>query len=430
MKKPLYYFLLLGLTACTVYGLDDAVNINPSTDSFIVPMSDALHIATSFMTENEIIPTTKADDLSVKSFFSLNSKTNSPLLHVINYEGGGFAIIAADMRLKPIQAYSPSGHFEDDVASFPLGLTIWLNCAESSKEGITEPDDETLMAWKRYKPDAFHIEKLKTKSLEPGLGLPQEEVDTLVGPLIHDSWYQGSPYNDSLIVCPHYSFNQALFPYPHTVKEYAGQFKPVVGCLPLAIARVLRYNQIPINYNWLNMPNWAPQTPQTKSFIRDVHYAVKDYAESNNKVFDYIYDQGDLSTGVDKSFDIGEFLCSQYGFPVAVTRSYSSGVEELIQREIFDYHLPCILSGSSSPSSGHVWVCDGYRYVFYPDFDPDGGFIGGFEFKYLHHRWGMEDRAYDGWFQHYNYTLNGISFQYDMKLTHHISIVDHWEDEL
>lgn len=27
-------------------------------------------------------------------------------------------------------------------------------------------------------------------------------------------------------------------------------------------------------------------------------------------------------------------------------------------------------------------------------------------------------------------TLNGISFQYNMKLTHHISIVDHWEDEL
>lgn len=27
-------------------------------------------------------------------------------------------------------------------------------------------------------------------------------------------------------------------------------------------------------------------------------------------------------------------------------------------------------------------------------------------------------------------TLNGISFQYDMKLTHHISIVDHWENEL
>lgn len=53
-------------------------------------MSDALQIATSFMTEKEIIPTTKANDLSVKSLFSLNSKTNSPLLHVINYEGGGF----------------------------------------------------------------------------------------------------------------------------------------------------------------------------------------------------------------------------------------------------------------------------------------------------------------------------------------------------
>lgn len=90
MDKKLYCFLLLGMMACSASELNDVVKIDSSNDSYLVSMSDALQIATSFMTEKEIIPTTKANDLSVKSLFSLNSKTNSPLLHVINYEGGGF----------------------------------------------------------------------------------------------------------------------------------------------------------------------------------------------------------------------------------------------------------------------------------------------------------------------------------------------------
>lgn len=432
MKKTIFILTILACVSCHDRDWDDYVILDASNDastnSFTVSLNDALQIASTFMTEREIIPLTRAKDLSVKSYFSIPDKTNDPLIHVVNYNDGGFVIVAGDMRLKPIQAYSPTGSFDNNRESYPLGLKIWLDCAEASRDNVMEDgeetDYETLLAWRQYRLTGFDWEKNITRSLDPIIGPPQEEVDTLIGPLINDSWYQGSPYNDSLQVSSHYYYY--INPYTNLVDStYAGQYQPIVGCVPLAIARVLRYNGKPYNYAWSSMPNNAPQTIATKCFVRDVHYAVKTYAENHGCGFRYSIINGQPSTGVENAFQIGSFLCNQYGYPAAITENYTSEAYRKIGREMTDYHLVCILSGSSS-SGGHTWVCDGYHFHSTPVFGLGGEFMGAFENKYLHHCWGWENRAYDGWFQHYDFTPGSYDFHYDMKLTHQISELDNW----
>lgn len=435
MKKVLFFFVFLGMISCSLNKWDDVPDCKSENDPFSVSMTDALSIASSFMTEKGIIPATRAEVLSVRKAFSIYDKTNDPLFHVVNYDGGGFVIVAGDMRLQPIQAYSPTGTFDDNKASYPLGLKIWLDCAEASRDNAMvengeEHDDETQLAWMQFRSNGFDLNKRLTRSLDPSIGPPAEEVDTLVGPLINDSWHQESPYNDSLQVSSHYYYlnNDQID------SIYVGQCRPVVGCVPLAIARVLRYVGKPYNYSWSSMPNNTPQTMATVSFVRDVHYAVKTYANNHGYSFRYKGDPcfylGDIvgysiSTGVSDSFPIGAFLCDQYGYPAAITEPYTSGSNGKIRREIFDYHIPCILSGHSS-SSGHAWVCDGYHYHSLPMFGPDGEFMGALENKYLHHRWGWANQNYDGWFQYYDYSPGQSDYHEGMKITHRIAEIDYW----
>lgn len=433
MKKALFFILLIGMFSCSINDLIDIPNYEPDNDSYSVSMTDALEIASSFMTDKEIIPTTRAEDLSVSSAFSINDKENEPLFHVFNYEGGGFVIIAGDMRLKPIQAYSPTGTFENNNESYPLGVKIWLDCAEAYREMTMEngegPDNETQLAWMQYRSNGFDLDKRPTRSLDPFIDPPEEEVDTLAGPYIIDSWHQEAPYNDSLQISTHY----------YQDGSFAGQYKPVVGSVPLAIARVMRYIELPYNYLWSSMPNSVPQTVVTMSYVRDVHNAVKTYANSHGYLFRYrrvpsynnnVFLGYKSVTDVSDSLSIGTFLCDYYGYPAAITEQYFSGSEGKIRRELIDHHLPCILSGHSTsspdPSNLYTWICDGYHYHFLPVFGPNGEYMGGVETKYLHHLWGQENCVGDGWFVYYNYTIGGINYNNIMKITHRIAEIDYW----
>lgn len=424
MKKALFFILLIGMFSCSINDLIDIPNYEPNNDSYSVSMNDALGIASSFMTEKVIIPATRAEDLSVSKAFSINDKANEPLLHVVNYDGGGFVIVAGDMRLRPIQAYSPTGTFDDNKESYPLGLKIWLDCAEASRDNAIvengeKSDVETQLAWMHFRSNGFVLNKRMTRSLDPFIDPPEEEVDTLVGPFITDSWHQGWPYNDSLQFCTHYSNGNAV-----------GQYKPVVGSVPLAIARVMRYMELPYNYSWSSMPNSVPQTVATVSFVRDVHNAVKAYADNHGYGVYYYLVGGNPNTSFSDSLPIGAFLCDQYGYPAAITESYTSGSEGKIRREIIDHYLPCILSGhSASPSTPYnlyTWICDGYHYHFLPIFGPNGEYMGGIESKYLHHRWGLANCVNDAWYSIYDYSVEENNYNKDMKLTHRIAEIDYW----
>lgn len=387
-----------------------------------VGIEDAIMIARSFANATEELSSTRSSDVEIDNAFSIKCNSAEPLLHVINYKEGGFTIIAGDYRLMPIQAYSSSGSFSRDESDYPLGLRIWIESIQDSLSRIEEiePDRNTFAAWQQFR--TLSNKSPLTRSLTPEGGvLP--EADTVVGPFIEDSWHQDSPYNDSLANTAHYYQNGG----------YAGTLKPLVGCVPLAIARIMRYHEYPTSFSWSSMPNSTPQSTATPALIKDIHQHLVSYYSPATALYYIILENaiGGYShgTGVPIALQIGSFLRSEYGYAAGIDQSYSTSAYTAMRRELIDHSLPCIIRGFSSPdnTSGHAWICDGYNYHCEHWYDENLEPIAVIT-TYLHYCWGKTTTTQDGWYSSSNVTLDNVEYKYNMKLTHHISPVDYWDD--
>ena len=408
--------IIISIVSCQKLELKQPERILESEDN-TVSLSTAANIASNF-TNSESTFLTRSSAPTVKETFTISDSDKQPLLHVINYEEGGFVLVAGDNRLKPIQAYSPKGCFSANKTDYPLGLKIWMEGIKDSLKTVRnnglKQTTETQAAWLNYTEDASAT--IKTRSLEPGGGM-LPEADTLVGPFITDSWHQKSPYNDSLDVCAHYYGND----------DFAGYYKPVVGCVPLAIARILRYHHYSNSFSWNSMPD-NTATAATKSFIKDVHESVKSFAQNNDYGFSYTYfnnSQNPLGFGVEYGFPIGDIFTSQYGYASGYDRAYSTSSYSAMRRDLIDHSLPCIIVGQSLYNEIHAWICDGYHYNLVYWYDNNNEPIGVIN-TYLHYCWGDEDPSWDGWFSSNSVYYQNASFSFNMRLTHHISPIDYW----
>lgn len=391
-----------------------------------VSMSMAVDIANNYAKNKRITIPTRGDAVQVKNTFTVRGTDDSPILHAVNFDGGGFTLVSSDNRLMPVLAYSCEGEFSFSNYFSPLGLRIWVesvkNMIEDAESKGEELDPGIAAMWQKFSSEPRS--NLRTRSLTPE-GWPPPEADTLVGPFINDSWHQDTPYNDSLDIADHYIYNSGS-------GCFSGSYKPVVGCLPLAIARVMRYHQYPPSFSWSSMPDTTPQTTVTASFIADVHYSVKSYCQGHYS-FLYEFRDGSRETTVSELFPIGAFLQSQYGYASGEDLVFSAGYYEDMRRDMIDHELPCILYGRDADSgNAHFWICDGYSYscVYLntpSDPDEEQEYLIS---TYLHHRWGQQNTSYDGWFWATNYNYNGLSFRYDMRLARHISPIDYWPDVL
>ena len=427
MKKA---FLLLATTsiALMLISCEDsnlqlgADATETKTDEFGVSLDKALNVANAFWGDNNNSADTRAQGTVVKNVFTIKDEDGASLLHAINYDNGGFVLVAGDNRLNPVQAYSTKGKFLDNQNEYPLGVKIWMQSLKDSlrimKLENISPDEKTCAAWLKFTKGT--MPKIQTRSQTPEGGM-RPEADTLVGPFLTDSWHQESPYNDNLESCNHYNYLEA----------YLGSYTPVVGCIPLAISRIMRYHEFPASFSWNNMPDNTPQTTTTKNFIKDVFDNVKSYANANNYRFRCYLDEYDgKSTVVDRLFPIGLFMRSEYGFASGSDNSYSVSSYTAMKRDMIDHSLPCIISGRTSSDLdsgfGHAWICDGYHYHFEHWYDQNNNPIG-VENTYIHYLWGDTTTNYDGWYSSNNVTYVNTSYQYHMRLTNHISPVDYWD---
>lgn len=423
IKLVVINIICMFVFACSEDSIIQREDSNDASSVNCVGIEDAIKIARSFAnTSNELI-STKSSEIVVDNAFSIKGNSENPLLHVINFKNGGFTIIAGDNRLMPVQAYSSSGAFSRNDNDYPLGLKIWIESIQDSLSRIknVEPDLNTIAAWQKFN-NVTRYSQL-TRSLTPEGGvLP--EADTVVGPLITDSWHQESPYNDSLANTAHY--------YPNG--GYAGTLRPLVGCVPLAIARIMRYHEYPNSFSWSSMPNSTPQSTVTPAFIKDIHQHLISFYSPSTVFSYYVYESifGGYShgTGFPSTFQIGPFLRSEYSYSAAIDQSYSISSYSAMRRELIDHSLPCIIRGyvdSASYSSGHAWICDGYRYHCEHWYDENLEPIAVIT-TYLHYCWGKTTTTQDGWYSSNNVTLDNVEYKYNMKLTHHISPVDYWDD--
>jgi hypothetical protein len=305
--------------------------------------------------------------------------------YVINYDQGGFIIIAADNRISPILAYSEKGTFSSEPSKIIPPVAYWIKNIEGQVQ-TTITKDLVQNAHIKLEWDALTtnnstvVNNSSTTNKEP-TPPPTECPDTNIikGPLLTSTWGQGDGYNNLVPANCEYSY-------------YTGN-KAYTGCVATAMAQVMRFFHKPNTYNWANMPDYG----QFGSGTYDIQLLMKDAGESVNM-------QYSCSGSGAYSTDIAPALINTFHFSNAVYANFN--LNTVVQN--INYNKPVILTGGTNSGgnyiNGHAWVCDGYLQstVYFRD---DYGNCTGQGVTYnpiLHMNW--------GWDGDYNYGYYNVSY--------------------
>lgn len=276
----------------------------------------------------------KAPSKSILSLEYTENRPDSeePGVYVFGASHGGFYVISADDAGMPLLGYSDKGNFSAD--NIPPAMKWWLStyaCELNASE-----------------PGAFFMTDTQ-RTLRPE-----------IGPLLKTTWNQDDPFNRR---CP-------LF----------GSQRAVTGCVATALAQVMNYHQYPakgtgsnsytLSYNNSTVSldfstctfDWADMADSySGQYSQAQADAVAELMFACGVAVDMQYTPSESGAA---SFNAAKALNEYFGYDQAVVcleRQYytSSEWEDLVYSQLKDYG-PVQYSGSNS-SSGHSFVCDGYR---------------------------------------------------------------------
>ena len=133
-----------------------------------------------------------------------------------------------------------SNTFSVDENSYLEGLDFWLNDTKQRiadiQESTIEQTENEKIAWRLVKESI--IQQISSVKMEPIEDCYEHTEIYTKGPLLNTEWYQTGGFNDDL---PYISCN-------------GSNFQVYAGCVPIAMAQVMKYYQHPTNYNWSAMP--------------------------------------------------------------------------------------------------------------------------------------------------------------------------------
>ncbi len=413
MKKILFlkqllactFILLLLVFSCKKDSLQTKINTNvadvkPTIDSNFVTLTTATMAAIKIQNSHlvsDIIKKKKVNSagevLSKQILDSLAVPDNiNPSYYIFNYAGGGFAIISADKRVKPILAYSDNGYFPHS-GKLPMGLLNWLivdhkNMQLLKKNPQLKAPSGIAALWKEITTANTSDSggKVTDKLAPPPPPCQSTWTTYTVGPFVQTEWGQDYPYN---ALCPAGNYSNGHMP---------------TGCVATAIAQIMYYWQYPSRYNWSIMP---------------INNFTATSSASNQAVAQLMVDIGtaeDMVYKVDGSYPStysiipprvgaiapGSALKNSFGYSSATDDSYNY----LNVVSSLNAHEPVLLGGTEDNTTilfwsfgedGHSWVCDGYQQVtdtWCPSPGDPGGSIG---YLYLHMNWGWDGLSDDTW---------------------------------
>lgn len=195
------------------------------------------------------------------------------------------------------------------------------------------------------------------------------------------TWGQGSPYN---VKCPIKCDDNAP-----------------AGCVAIAIAQVLAYHKVPSTLNWSAILASDKTTSSSSTTVK-------------NQVSTLI---AEIGTKINMQYDCTESGANTADAP-SLLHSYGLNSGSLIPFSILDckYALengePTIMRGQNSGStSGHAWVCDGWKRHIYDDAT---------YYDYLSMNWGW-DGSSNGFYLVENpisFSAGGHLFNEGFKIIH------------
>lgn len=250
--------------------------------------------------------------------------------YAFNLNGGaGFVIVdGAEDTVTPVLGYSYESAFYPENLSDGV-RTLLANYTESAREGRVAMTSGLMTVYGMYQP------------VEPLLGGTE--------------WDQSAPYNGA---CPVVTSENVAG------TEFTGN--AAAGCVPVAMAQIMRYHKHPSSYDW--------------SIMLDEHNDGSGKA-ANDEMARLIHDAG-VSVGASygyfstsaSSSSVKPSLVDDFGYSQSMVLRHgkqyaSSAIDAMVYEEIASGRP--VYYAASSRTGGHAFVCDGM--------DSEG---------YLHVNWG------------------------------------------
>ena len=299
---------------------------------------DAKQIASAFMYN-------LSEQSGAKSGVSTNYQCQkNGNIYILNGTDGGWVLISADDRVRPILAYSPDGEFSID------------NVAPATKAWFDNYNEQITIAQKTEIQSDGSISK-EWEQLRSG-EIRKGTAESVVGPLVETQWNQSPYYNN---YCP----------------EINGE-KAVTGCVAAAMAQVMSYWQWPkqgigiheyksqncgtvasffggTKYDWDNMQKQLDDGSSEISvnavaiLMRDCGVAVDmDYGIDGSSITDL----GKVKDGMVKYFKYSPNMALECKDNYTDDEWSSKLKKELNNGPILYYGF--------GEGGGHAFICDGY----------------------------------------------------------------------
>ncbi|WP_242085480.1 C10 family peptidase [Aestuariivivens sediminis] len=383
---------------------------------FMVQETLALAIAENMSIDsNSITLLAKGTSSKVKSqikeLLPVKDENNNIVFYIINYDSDGFLILSADSRIAPILAYSNSNEFRTDADTYPSGLVGWLSQVKEKVKAVRQNNEKqskaVQMAWnKLMEENETDVTLLKTEDPLDPINTCEDEFEQ-VDPLLTTTWNQTCSYNDYMPILD------------CTAGCYYNQ-RAYAGCVPIAIAQVMKFYNHPISYNWSDMAN-SFGTTTTAAFIKDIHDAITvNFQGVEVSAINYDCD----GTGVSTDYDTASIFTDHFGYSSAIRSNYD---HETVKQQL-RWNRPVILSGGKDEgwwifhnyAHGHMWVCDGFRRNKICMFDDYGNLIGSIGYLYFHMNWGWGGDE-NGWYAFNNFNPGDSSYNYEVKMIYNIN---------
>ncbi len=188
MRKANWVLLIIFLLAISCQkpeNVDSAKNVASKNE---VREDDALLISSNFselvgISNNSNVANanarTDAGEKNVKRVKTFRDSQQNALYYVITYDGGGFIVVSAEKRARPILAFSNTSEFPLDQ-ELPAGVKEFMRSyAESIQElrsTNAAPDSNIVAEWKRLE-NTTEITKLIERSKNAGGRVLDQPVD-------------------------------------------------------------------------------------------------------------------------------------------------------------------------------------------------------------------------------------------------------------
>ena len=314
----------------------------------------ARKVATTFLNNN---------GAKVAQLTDLSKAAGFPNLYIFN-ANPGFVVMSADDCVRPILGYSLTNVFVAE--GMPENIKGWL---QGYSDQIQDAIDNALTADASVRAEWQSLKNARAD---------KAPSDVVVGPLIKTLWDQTYPYNK---FCPAAGGGSGGHVY--------------TGCVATAMAQVMKFWNYPTTGNGSHTythPTYGTQTADFGSTTYDwgnmpVSLSGEPTTEQSDAVATLMYHCG---VSVDMNYGTGSSGAQSSAVPGAMIDYFRySPSATLVSRDAYtdaqwiaflkhelDEGRPLYYSGSNV-SSGHAFVCDGYRTD-----------------DYFHFNWGWS--GYDG----------------------------------